>query len=105
MCFPRGVPDEFADLITHVRKVTRLREVRALQGFTRLDGAPDPNVPTQQKLCALAPTRLHWLPAIEVIGEGMFMAFDRRCIGGLVRRRARAESQKASAARFGSEGG
>jgi hypothetical protein len=80
VCLPREVPDEFADLITHVRKVTRLREVRALQGFTRLDGAPDPNVPTQQKLCDLAPTRLHWLPAIEVIGEGIFMAFDRQAL-------------------------
>ena len=77
VCIPREVPDEFAHLITHVRKVTRLREVRALQGFTRLDGAVDPNDPTQKKLCALAPTRLHWLPAIEVIGEGIFMAFDR----------------------------
>lgn len=82
VCLHREVPDEFADLITHVRKVTRLREVRALQGFTRLDGAVDPNDPTQQKLCALSPTRLHWLPAIEVIGEGIFMAFDREVLDG-----------------------
>lgn len=80
VCLHREVPDEFADLITHVRKVTRLREVRALQGFTRLDGAVDPNDPTQQKLCALSPTRLHWLPAIEVIGEGVFIAFDREVL-------------------------
>ncbi|CAJ1493884.1 DUF1998 domain-containing protein [[Mycobacterium] kokjensenii] len=72
----RGVPDGFESYITHVRKVTRLREVRALQGFTRLDGAPDPSGPGQ-KLCPLAPSRLHWLPAIEVIGEGVFLAFDR----------------------------
>jgi len=76
VCLHRDVPDGFESLITDVRKVTRLREVRALQGFTRLDGAPDPNGP-EQKLCALAPTHLHWLPAIEVIGEGVFLAFDR----------------------------
>lgn len=80
VCIPREVPDDFADLITHVRKVTRLREVRALEGFTRLDGAPDPNVATQQKLCELALPRQHWLPAIEVIGEGIFMAFDREAL-------------------------
>lgn len=76
VCLPREVPDGFESLISDVRKVTRLREVRALQGFTRLDGAPDPSG-TEQKLCALAPTRLHWLPAIEVIGEGVFLAFRR----------------------------
>ncbi|MGB3892786.1 MAG: DUF1998 domain-containing protein [Mycolicibacter sinensis] len=76
VCLRRDVPDGFETLITDVRKVTRLREVRALQGFTRLDGAPDPSGPVQ-KLCPLAPTRLHWLPAIEVIGEGVFLALDR----------------------------
>ncbi|KHO26832.1 hypothetical protein QQ44_04480 [Mycolicibacterium setense] len=76
VCLRRDVPDGFESLISDVRKVTRLREVRALQGFTRLDGAPDPSGPAQ-KLCALSPTRLHWLPAIEVIGEGVFLAFSR----------------------------
>lgn len=76
VCLRREVPDGFESLISDVRKVTRLREVRALQGFTRLDGVPDPSGPAQ-KLCALAPTRLHWLPAIEVIGEGVFLAFRR----------------------------
>jgi hypothetical protein len=76
VCLPREVPDGFETLISDVRKVTKLREVRALQGFTRLDGAPDPSGPAQ-KLCPLAPTHLHWLPAIEVIGEGIFLAFRR----------------------------
>lgn len=76
VCLGREVPDGFEDLISDVRKVTRLREVRALQGFTRLDGAPDPSG-SAQKLCALALTHQHWLPAIEVIGEGVFLAFRR----------------------------
>ncbi|WIM87438.1 DUF1998 domain-containing protein [Candidatus Mycobacterium wuenschmannii] len=74
VCLSRDVPDGFESLITEVRKVTRLREVRALQGFTRLDGAPDPSGPVQ-KLCPLAPTHMYWLPAIQVIGEGIFLAF------------------------------
>lgn len=79
VCLHRNVPDGFDALISDVRKVTKLREVRALQGFTRLDGAPDPSG-AAQKLCALAPTRLHWLPAIEVIGEGIFLAFQRKAL-------------------------
>lgn len=79
VCLRRDVPDGFESLISDVRKVTRLREVRALQGFTRLDGAPDPSG-SAQKLCVLAPTHLHWLPAIEVIGEGVFLAFRRSAL-------------------------
>lgn len=79
VCLRRDVPDGFDYLISDVRKVTRLREVRALQGFTRLDGAADLSSPAQ-KLCALAPTHLHWLPAIEVIGEGVFLAFRRTAL-------------------------
>ena len=73
VCLPRDVPDDFDGLITDVRKVTRLREVRALYGFSRLDGAGG----AESNLCALAPTKTHWLPAIQVIGEGIFIAFDR----------------------------
>lgn len=79
VCLRRDVPEGFESLISDVRKVTKLREVRALQGFTRLDGAPDPSGPTQ-KLCPLAPTHLHWLPAIEVSGEGIFLAFRRAAL-------------------------
>ena len=67
--FPDGVPDIFTDL----RKVTRLREVRALRGFTRLSGESDID-----NLCKLSPEPLLWLPAIEVIGEGIFLALDRK---------------------------
>lgn len=76
VCIPRDVPPRFEGLITAVRKVTRLREVRALEGFTRLDGATA-GVDGSRQLCPLAPTRLNWLPAIEVIGEGLFLSFDR----------------------------
>lgn len=76
VCLPRDVPDAFNDLITDVRKVTRLREVRALYGFSRLDGAGGAEI----NLCPLAPTRTNWLPAIQVIGEGIFLAFDRSAL-------------------------
>ncbi|BBX27438.1 DUF1998 domain-containing protein [Mycolicibacterium alvei] len=99
VCLRRDVPDGFESLISDVRKVTRLREVRALQGFTRLDGAPDPSGPAQ-KLCALSPKHEHWLPAIEVIGEGVFLAFRRDALeewaGGEFAQRRRRILQKAA---------
>ncbi|MFD8258736.1 DrmB family protein [Streptomyces griseoluteus] len=54
--------------------VKRLREVRALTGFTRVT-APTPSDPPGRR------ARLHrggvsWLPAIEVIGEGVFVRLD-----------------------------
>lgn len=70
--FGADVPEIFDDL----RKVTRLREVRALYGFTRLDATAD-----SDNLCALAPEKTYWLPAIEVIGEGVFLGFDRQALG------------------------
>lgn len=102
VCLHRDVPDGFEALISDVRKVTKLREVRALQGFTRLDGAPDPSGPVQ-KLCPLAPSRLPWLPAIEVIGEGVFLAFRHSALAewasrDFARRRQRALQQAADRA-------
>lgn len=69
--FPVTVPEIFTDL----RKVTRLREVRALHGFTRLSGEVTP-----ENKCRLSIEEKHWLPAIEVIGEGIFLALDRNAL-------------------------
>ncbi|GAA3956327.1 DUF1998 domain-containing protein [Streptomyces marokkonensis] len=47
----------------------RLREVRALSGFSRV--SPDaPPVPADTA------RRLKWLPAVEVFGEGIFLSLD-----------------------------
>ncbi|WP_213245958.1 MULTISPECIES: DUF1998 domain-containing protein [Gordonia] len=66
--FDVDVPEIFTDL----RKVTRLREVRALRGFTRLKGDEGAD-----ELCQLSMCVTDWLPAIEVIGEGIFLGMDR----------------------------
>lgn len=77
VCLPEQVDDRIAHLVTQVRRVTRLREVRALRGFTRLV-APSGDNP-DVKMCELSPQdeRANWLPAIENIGEGIFIALDR----------------------------
>ena len=68
-----AVPGVLAPWLSHVVKVVRLREVRALRGFTRITPPGDPDSPEVAKLSA---TPLKWLPAIEVRGEGLFLAIQ-----------------------------
>lgn len=65
------VPDNLVAFFDHLVSVERLREVRALRGFTRLSPAEanDANADIAQ----LSQTKLNWLPAIEVRGEGIFI--------------------------------
>ncbi|MEV2272923.1 DUF1998 domain-containing protein [Nonomuraea africana] len=56
--------------------VKRLREVRALQSFTRVQ-IPDPTNNSIRK-AALSKEKVDWLPAIEVSGEGVFLAIDQK---------------------------
>ncbi len=61
--------------------VDRLREVRALLGFSRISPPdPDPNSRFGATLAKLARSRQEWLPAIEVHGEGIFVEFDVQAI-------------------------
>jgi hypothetical protein len=60
-----------SEVISNVMLVTRLREVRALQGFSRIlpPGGPE-------TLAPLFSTDPGWRPAIEVRGEGLFLVLD-----------------------------
>ncbi|MEV0401937.1 DUF1998 domain-containing protein [Actinoallomurus sp. NPDC050550] len=60
--------------VNQVMLVKRLREVRALQSFTRVqtpDALNDPG-----RFAAMTKEDIDWLPAIEVSGEGVFMTLD-----------------------------
>lgn len=58
-------------LVNQVSRVGRLREVRALTGFTRVvPVAPDTTA------APLSFAGLSWLPAVEVLGEGIFVRLD-----------------------------
>lgn len=72
-----AVPDADQHWVKAARKVTRLREVRALYGFSRLQ--PRSEDKPDAKLSPLSPddNRQNWLPAIETLGEGLFVALDR----------------------------
>ncbi|MEU9518175.1 DUF1998 domain-containing protein [Streptomyces sp. NPDC048224] len=71
---PLGDPDVLRPLgITGPMLVKKLREVRALKGFTRL---VDAESTTDTKEMPLSQRPLHWLPAMEVQGEGVFLRLD-----------------------------
>ncbi|WP_030598531.1 DUF1998 domain-containing protein [Streptomyces fulvoviolaceus] len=72
-----GLADETEDPWAGLRRrfgrivlADRLREVRALSGFTRVS-------PDAVAVPADTARRLRWLPAVEVFGEGVFLTLDR----------------------------
>jgi hypothetical protein len=83
-----GIPQELAGIYSDVVQVERLREVRALVGFTRLD-SPDPQDPDLIVTAPLSHAEATWVPASEVRGEGAFFrlpedllrAWERRVAG------------------------
>jgi hypothetical protein len=69
---PDGVPAELKGCYADVIQAERLREVRALIGFTRLD-APDPDDPELVTRAPLGRSAATWVPGSEVRGEGIFV--------------------------------
>jgi len=69
VCIPAEGEDQVRDLFEQVMIVTRLREVRVLRGFTRLR---PPESGDATRIARLSPRNEDWLPAIEVVGEGVF---------------------------------
>ncbi len=75
--FDRNRYGWFTPYISHISLVRKLRETRVLAGLSRL---MPKSSPSDDGVQPLARTRLPWLPAIEVRGEGIFIEFDRNRI-------------------------
>lgn len=73
-----GIAGLLEELITGVVLAPRLREVRALTGFTRIK--PSGSVGSKSRPVKLVTPSLgrtiQWLPAVEVFGEGIFLRFS-----------------------------
>lgn len=65
---PQAVPTLLGPWFSRLVKAVRLREVRAMTGFTRIQPPGDPDL-----IARLSARPLDWLPAIEVRGEGIFL--------------------------------
>lgn len=71
VCEAVAQSDDLAPWLAQVMVVKRLREVRALEAFTRVL-PPEPGDPPERRAPISArPTR--WFPGIEVQGEGVFL--------------------------------
>jgi hypothetical protein len=73
-------PARYGRWIEQVILVEKLREVRALVGFTRLEAAGDDSL---SQLAPMRRTKPDWVPAAEVRGEGLFLQISGRCHRGM----------------------
>ena len=71
---PQSLPSEMSGYLSHLVSVERLREVRVLRGFSRLNAVEAND--NSAFIAPLSDTKLNWLPAVEVRGEGIFINFD-----------------------------
>lgn len=69
--YPKALNGKFRNRIETLTKVSRLREVRVLKGFSRIK---PPQESQDVELAPLSDTPKDWLPAIEIRGEGIFFS-------------------------------
>lgn len=87
------VPDRISGWFDLVGAVSRLREVRALAAFARIEPHP---VSTEQIASAisegyvspLSKRSVNWLPAAEIRGEGIFLRFRAEAIDSWIQQNA-----------------
>jgi hypothetical protein len=82
-------PDEISAWFDLVGAVSRLREVRALAGFSRIEPYPVSGDRISQAItdghvAPLSKTAKNWLPAAEIRGEGVFLRFRTEAIDAWV---------------------
>lgn len=73
--------------LANLGKVVRLREVRALTSFTRIFPPASDNDSGQARFGKLSNKPLKWLPAVEVRGEGVFLALNEKLLAEWERKR------------------
>jgi hypothetical protein len=108
VCLPAADPGRLASAwIPQIQKVTRLREVRVLTGFSRLQpphGGGGKDGDEASNIVHLPGPEHGWLPAIEVIGEGVFLEFDSDRLRSWEKRPAVVERVQRLAARYKAAG-
>ena len=78
-----AAPDGYRQHIRKVVLIERLREVRALLGFTRITSfgdIEDQENPEESSYAPLSRQKPAWIPATEVHGEGIFLQFDEQAM-------------------------
>jgi hypothetical protein len=69
---------DLKDKISKIMSIERLKETRALVGFSRIIPESSAESVNKESLLRLGepPPNNHWLPATEVFGEGLFIQFS-----------------------------
>jgi hypothetical protein len=75
------VPQAHSDTLESVLLLKRLREVKALIGYTRVE-APDDGLDSEERppRAALTAGDPEWVPAVDVHGEGVFLRFSEAAV-------------------------
>lgn len=83
-----GIPEGFEDVIEQAVLVHRLKEVRAIQAFTRIEPpgswGDEPDDP--ERVAPLSRADPEWLPAVVVRGEGIFIELRHDAVARWVER-------------------
>lgn len=72
----RQYEPEFSQHFAHATLVHKLRETRALTGFTRVFADTDRSIADLQAMLRRDPPEHNWLPAYMVFGEGIFLTLN-----------------------------
>lgn len=67
-----NVSEDLNAYLDRLARVVRIREVRAMKGFTRIEPPGD----KLDRIAAISKAKTDWLPAIEVRGEGIFISLN-----------------------------
>ncbi|MFI5458919.1 MAG: DrmB family protein [Isosphaerales bacterium] len=89
-------PEAYRNALKKVVLAERLREVRALIGFTRIESPGDyteiGDFPKEQRV-PLSRKALKWVPTSEIRGEGVFLHFSERAIEAWVKKTRERENE------------
>ena len=89
-------PKAYRKVLEKVVLAERLREVRALTGFTRIESPGDyteiGDFPQEQRV-PLGRTNPKWVPTSEIRGEGVFLQFSEQAIEAWVKKTRERESE------------
>lgn len=91
-------PPRYSDQIAQVVLVEKLREVRSLVGFTRidiLDELGEGEGEAEQSIAPLTRGALEWVPTVEVRGEGIFIQLSEERIQAWLRQSALYQTDQA----------
>lgn len=90
------LPPYLKQYFSRIIRITRLREVKVLLGFTRVE-APDPDADTKDQANIVFLNKSgaeKWLPAAEVHGEGIFIEFNKDTLNSWIESHVKRLSKK-----------